>query len=381
MSEQNESIIRRILSGMGIPDLIEILNRIPGKDFQSLLLRVMAERVRAKPLSEIVQAADREEFFGPSTLSQRELQRFNEFFYRVVPETFTAIELSPVNPLGLNAVLTRVSQNKVLSSLRGMEIVADPTTALSLEAARRRRTLFEKNARDSSHVDLCTCHRILRLQPFDKSLGYMQHFNVFALCTAGRALAGTEAFTVQHALRHLRIHLDLVRVLNQEGFNCREISVYVSDIRLMDLLIDRASIDRAVVLRQVLNPDFRAFDLLQTDLPPRTDTIHQVIEQLRAYGLTDQIRLFSVLENDLLDLLRREYPEIKVGLDLARIAGLGYYSDFCFHIYATNKDGRQIQLSDGGVSDWTQRLLVNRKERVLTSGFGAELVQRSFRGS
>ncbi len=379
MSKQDDAIVERIMVGMGIPDLLDRLTALPGKDFQSLLLRVIAERVKERPLSEIVRAAGREEFFGPSSLDQRELHRFDGFFFRVIPESFAAVELSPVNPLGLNAALTRVSQNNVLSSLRGMEVVADPTTALSLEASRRRKKLFDANPRDSTPVDLCTCQRVLRLQPFDKALGYLQHFDVFALCTAGRAMAGTEAFTIQHALRHIRIHLDLVRVLNREGFDCRDMTVYISDIRLMEQLVQRASVDRPALMRSVLDPAFKPFDFLKVALPSKCGSAAALADELKTQELGEQATFFSVLENELLMPLRQEYPEVQLGFDLARMAGLGYYKDFCFHLYAKNKDGREIQLSDGGTSDWTQRLLVNGKERLLTSGFGAELVHNSFR--
>lgn len=55
----------------------------------------------------------------------------------------------------------------------------------------------------------------------------------------------------------------------------------------------------------------------------------------------------------------------------------GYYQGLCFKVF---RDG--VEIGDGGFVDWTQRLLGNRKERLLISGVGVdrlatELGQRS----
>ena len=35
-------------------------------------------------------------------------------------------------------------------------------------------------------------------------------------------------------------------------------------------------------------------------------------------------------------------------------------------------DGEPVEIGDGGMVDWTQRLLGNRKERLMTSGLSVE---------
>ena len=49
-----------------------------------------------------------------------------------------------------------------------------------------------------------------------------------------------------------------------------------------------------------------------------------------------------------------------------------------FHVHATTADGARVQLVDGGFTDWTQRLLSDRKERLLISGVGSELLTTRF---
>ncbi|MGA5759927.1 hypothetical protein [Nonomuraea bangladeshensis] len=53
--------------------------------------------------------------------------------------------------------------------------------------------------------------------------------------------------------------------------------------------------------------------------------------------------------------------------DPGRESGRGYYSGLCFKVYA---DGMEV--GDGGFTDWTARLLGNRKERLLISALGLD---------
>ncbi|MGH3417942.1 MAG: hypothetical protein ACRDSS_15835 [Actinocrinis sp.] len=64
-------------------------------------------------------------------------------------------------------------------------------------------------------------------------------------------------------------------------------------------------------------------------------------------------------------------PSTEVVLDPAREGGRAYYSGLCFKVHAVI-DGEQVEISDGGFTDWTRRLLGNRKERLLISGAGVD---------
>ena len=51
----------------------------------------------------------------------------------------------------------------------------------------------------------------------------------------------------------------------------------------------------------------------------------------------------------------------------------------CFQIHARDPSGQDYLLVDGGATDWTQQLLNNRKERLMTSGLGSERLCARFR--
>jgi hypothetical protein len=56
-----------------------------------------------------------------------------------------------------------------------------------------------------------------------------------------------------------------------------------------------------------------------------------------------------------------------------RTSGRGYYRDFCFKLHAAF-GGVALETSDGGVVDWTQRLVGSAKERCFISGMGLDRV-------
>jgi hypothetical protein len=89
---------------------------------------------------------------------------------------YTLLELAPVAPLGTVSVLSPLDQNRVLTTGRGTELVADSTNVLALESAVRRA--------GRERVRLCASHRLLRTQPFPQ--GWSQHFRLLALTIAGR---------------------------------------------------------------------------------------------------------------------------------------------------------------------------------------------------
>jgi len=59
--------------------------------------------------------------------------------------------------------------------------------------------------------------------------------------------------------------------------------------------------------------------------------------------------------------------------DADRASGRGYYRDVCFKVNAL-VDGVTTEIGDGGFTDWTAKLMANRKERLLISGYGLDRI-------
>jgi hypothetical protein len=84
------------------------------------------------------------------------------------------------------------------------------------------------------------------------------------------------------------------------------------------------------------------------------------------------------LESDVIAPLRDEFPEARFRVSQQRLEGLGYYRSFTLRISPQAPDGTRYPIVDGGFTDWTARLLGNRKERLLISGIGSEFVCRTY---
>jgi hypothetical protein len=80
----------------------------------------------------------------------------------------------------------------------------------------------------------------------------------------------------------------------------------------------------------------------------------------------------AALDAELLRPMRRTWPTLEWSFDQDRQAGRNYYDDVCFAIHAVEPGGACWNLSDGGFTDWTAKLLADRKERLLISGLGGE---------
>jgi hypothetical protein len=133
-------------------------------DLQSLLLDVARQRAATATPARLMRRWRQDRYVTPSASDPRKVWRTEAKLWELLPGEFTGVELSPVTPLGTCAALGPVSQNRVISTIRGSEVVSDPTNVLALEAAWRRR-----EAAVTAPVHLACCQPVLRAQPFDAS--------------------------------------------------------------------------------------------------------------------------------------------------------------------------------------------------------------------
>jgi len=363
-------ILRRIEADTGFARLAEVLaHDLPPSDLQSLMLAVYRARARSTDEARVMERG-KTPLCSPSDMDARILNHFDRVAYSVAAK-FDAVELSPVNPLGTNFVLGGIDTNNVVATVRNAEVLGDSTPALALECARRRR-------RGSGEaVRLCSSHRVIRLQPFDVP-GFTPHFRLFAMDSAGRD-TGSHAFEIQHLGEHIRFYLELFRALNAEGFHLQRPLVEISDVSLSERLLAAAGVDRDKVRRAVRAHRPGSGDRLQTELgvtlpgpvkDPRTE--------LSSIPQPHLSRL-SAIKHRVVDPLVSEFPEAQFRFTLARLEGLGYYTGLCLRISPEAEDGARYAVTDGGFTDWTARLLQDKKERLITSGIGTEFVCRRYR--
>ena len=318
----SDPMLERIQGEAGIPELIDVLVEcLAPTDLQSLLLEVYRRRATSVQPSQLLERYERDRFVRPSALAPDVLADVDRLGWSLLPEHYVAIELSPLCPLGTNASVATVDQNKVVTTIRNTEVVADVTNVLALECASRRRLLLRRTPQSRERIHLSASHRVVRAQAYYAAPGVLSHFRLLGLCTAGRD-EGAFQFETTSLVEHIAFYVRLLHEVSRLGYQTYRVRVTLTDLE----------------------------------------------DRLREQILTSQV--FTPL--------MAQHPGILCELDPNRETGRGYYAGVCFHIYATNNEGTELELIDGGFTTWTQQLLSNRKERMLISGLGTERLCNQF---
>ncbi|KPK87684.1 MAG: hypothetical protein AMS27_01755 [Bacteroides sp. SM23_62_1] len=313
-------ILQKIIFKTGIPDLPEILSgQLAPSELQSLMLEVYDLQSGFITISKTYHEYLKNRFVQPSEISQEDYLRFDLLAFSLLSQDFNAIELSPVAPFGTCSALSSLSQKRIITTSRNTEVVADSTNFLALECARRRKALFRSDSRSASRIKLCSSHRLIRGQTFDPGKKLSAHFRIFALCTAGRD-EGHLHFEIDSLKEHISFYLDLFQKILPEK-------------------------------------DYPTVETFITDFSRRHNE-----------------RLLNTIANP----LTKKYSRFRFSFDPHRKAAKNYYDDICFRITLTSEEGVEYDLVDGGFTDWTRKLLSNKKERLMTSGIGTELLLKAF---
>lgn len=226
-----------------------------------------------------------------------------------------------------------------------------------------------RNRGPASPVRLASSHRVIRLQPFDVP-GFTPHFRLFSLVSAGRD-GGSHVFESRHLTEHIRFYLELFRGLNTEGFSLREPLVEISDLAITASLLSAAGVSHDDIRESVRAHIHGGSERFLADRGVALPSDFDALEDARLEWIRRRV----------IDPLKAAYPEALFRFNLARLEGLGYYSGLCLRVSPLAPDGLRYPIADGGFTDWTARLLSDKKERLLTSGVGAEFVCRRYRRS
>jgi hypothetical protein len=173
----------RVLAAVGGADVVARLASLSGSDFTSLMLAVARRRSAQETPAGLLRRYRSDRFVQPAGIRWQLIRAAEDQLAAHLPPGTELVGLPPLVPLGTHAVLGPMSQDKVVSTMRATEVAADPTNALALEAAVRRRA--DDSAGDSSGtVRLAAIQRVVRAprpQP-----GFLPHFSLLGVVTAGR---------------------------------------------------------------------------------------------------------------------------------------------------------------------------------------------------
>ncbi len=173
-----DELPERVLLAIGGRSAVDGLARLSAADFTSLMLAVARHRAARETPASLLRRYRSDRFVQPASTDWQLIRAAEDAMTAHLLPGTELLMLPPLVPLGTHAVLGPMSQDKVVSTLRAAEVAADPTNALALEAAVRRRAL------PPAVVRLAALQRVVRAQR--PQPGGLAHFSLLGLATAGR---------------------------------------------------------------------------------------------------------------------------------------------------------------------------------------------------
>jgi hypothetical protein len=195
--------LHRVLGRVGGPELLDLLaDRLSGADLTTLLLEVFRRRAEQLSPAEVMRRYRNDRFVAPAPISFAALRHAETALLSALPDGFEVLVLAPLLPLAAHTAVATVDPRKVIATVRGSEVAADPTNALALEASSRRAATLAADPRSSALIRLAASQRVVRAQRVDGP-DMLAHFQLFGLVTAGRD-TGNRSFEQQQLGEHLR---------------------------------------------------------------------------------------------------------------------------------------------------------------------------------
>lgn len=327
------------------------------------LVPYYGEKAEDKTFSDIKR---HDRFTVSSEVSQRNFLMIEKFFQDYLGDV-EFVELSPLQPLGINCVLAGTNGKKSIPTIRGQEVNSDATTALFLEAYR--------NLNSSEEIRLATNVRTVRPKIFDEKSKFLPHFKVFAEVTIGRQVPHFGEKEVFMIARHLVDEIAILKSIRAEtknnivGFN-----VYVSNLFFLKNMLspttERKSQNDVVEAKRIWE---------ESGLPSQLILNSNTVDELKTLGFH---RGISVLEMFLKALFSQVNFDSDVNVnwffDLSRSAGINYYRHIAYKVTAVSSDNLELPLADGGSNDWGAKISNDKQIFTVSSGVGTELLIQNF---
>jgi hypothetical protein len=312
-------IANKILNRINRPDLISVLtNELSGSELNSILLEVFNQKTNTLGAPELLNQYQENRFVKPADLPVLDLKRMEvdilQLFQRY---SFEALELSPVSILGSCSVVASANQKKILSALRGTEVLADSTNSIALYASDLKQKNKTAGSSSETPMRFCNIQRHLRTQSISGK-GFRPHFKIGCLVTCG---TDTGAFDFEK--KSLQEHIRVMKALFLEYYKVEEVSFK---------LLCRKGYSGGENLAQAVN-----------------------------------------------DYVQQQDPDIRITIVDTPEHETNYYKGLQYKVNILMK-GKTYEIGDGGFVDWTQQLLQNKKERMLSTGFGFDLMYRIVNG-
>lgn len=361
-------LTKKIGKKLGDISIKDILSKdLKLSDLQWLFMYLFEKLSKRQTSSSIINKHVDNRFTQSSNINPRDILIFDDIAFTATENDFKPIILSPVSILGSSSNLTKITQGNIMSSVRMVELTADITTALAIECCQRR-----KQSCFHDDINICSSQRILRLQKFSDDLGFTPHFQMFGMCSLGK-YRSNDNFELNYLLKHIKSYLEIIKLHDVKG-NVNNVVVTISHMQIIESIIDKYRLSREWLRRNTEDENFDFIKESKIDIRRFYESISKInqedVQNLKIKGI---VNILSEIENNVIKALKNQFPNVAFLFDIGRITGIGYYPNICFKITANNHLNDMYPLVDGGFVNWSQKMLSNKKERLLISGFGSEL--------
>lgn len=205
-----DKILEKIIRKLDKDEFIDqIATKLSGTEFNSLMLEIFRKRATSIQPASLMKEFEHNRFVQPGrtdAIKSREMEL--QWLKYVQEQGFLPLILSPVAPIGCCAAVATVNQNKVLSSLKGTEVVADASNVLALKIAQD----FKEEKKKDRIVHYSTVHRHVRGQAYDNP-DYEAHFAVLCMASGGFDKGG-----YSFELHQLNLHISTLWTLLDNTF-------------------------------------------------------------------------------------------------------------------------------------------------------------------
>lgn len=346
-----EKLSRDLWKWLSIHDA---LCKLTQSELYSLLLPIIEDKADAKKPANLLQENKDNRFISPSAISQKDFLTFDNICLDTIWSSYSSVDLSPVAVLWSNKI-TWTSQNKILSSIRWLELVWDWCIQLAYLHSSK------KNA--NQDADYITSHRVLRNQNFGDS-EYTNHFRI--LCMWSHIKSWDILKHIDKMVEHSE---NIVKMLNElknhwiidfdsisiEFWNLSKLNYSCDDTRhkLVNSLQESKKWLRQNVVSSV-NQQYSLWDL----------------SSLNSF---DSGKLNYSIEHSGLASM----PWVKIWFNENRIVWLWHYDSYCFSVFL-HKWNKKVSVADWGITNWTWKLLSNWKSAFVVSWLWSEILLKLF---
>ncbi|MBP3766567.1 MAG: hypothetical protein J6G98_05245 [Bacilli bacterium] len=345
----------------------------PFNNLNSVMLDIFSEKVKSqKEITLLKNYENKHSLFEISKIDPRIYNEISNIFFDSVNDDYECIELSPICPIGLSSIISGTNQNNVLSALRGAEVVSDSSISMALECAKR-----IKNEKKSC-INLASSTRLLRTQNYGQGVKkhWSQHFKACSLVSSFRNEKSNMFDTLNYQLSNW------IKVLNnlKNNLEIEKININVCFLPLVKEIYKEYEISEKELLSNSMNEDYHIFNKYNINLPASLENLDLIagLSENKDYLLSIR-NVFKYIDDNIFIPLKSNYPNINFGLQLERKSGLNYYDNFCYEIIVEFKNGKYLNLVDGGITNWTGKILSDSKEKCITSGMGLEYLGKIYK--